>query len=180
MNVSLIINANEEFYIGKDGDLLYKIDEDLKRFKFITSLPNSYLFMGRSTWQSLPYKPLPNRKNVIFSRSLKYELEDKYKNNPNVMIQHDVDKVINHIIETGYNNDKNIFVIGGAELASSFMEIVDRVYLTLVHDDKKGDTYLNPCFLKQFKETYREKNYDEKSGLYYSFINYKRKENVNG
>lgn len=177
--LSLVINVNEEFYIGKDGDLLYHIKDDLSRFKWLTSVPNSYLFMGRATWESLKYKPLPNRKNVIFTRSHKYKVEDKYKNNLNVMVEYDVEKVINHIKETGYNGDKNIFIIGGAELASSFTEVIDRIYLTLVHDNTKGDTYLNPYFLKDFRITHREKHFDEESGLHYSFINYKRKEKVN-
>lgn len=179
MTVSIVVAVNEEWCIGDKGDLLYKIDDDLQRFKWLTSTPNSYVLMGRATWDSLPKKPLPNRNNLIFTRNTKYKLDDKYSNNPNVIVEFDIDKVVNHLSQTGNNNDKNIYVIGGAETIAQFAHIADRIHLSLVHDDKKGDTYLNPCFLKEFKKTSRFDEYDEKSGLYYSFINYKRKVSAN-
>lgn len=166
--ISIVVAVNEEFFIGKDNDLLYKISNDLKRFKEITSVPNSYVFMGSKTWNSLPRKPLPNRHNVVFSRNKKLKLEG-------AMVENDVDKVINHLTQTGNNDDKQIFVIGGAEIIGQFAPYADRVYLTMVHDDTVGDTYLNKCFLERFRKESVTKHYDEELELYYSYINYIKK-----
>ena len=178
MTISLIMCINERGCVGKDNDLLYYIEEDLKRFKKITSAHNSYVFMGEATWKSLPIKPLPNRINVIFSLDPHFELEDKYKGNRKIMIERDASRVINHLTETGHN-DKEYFVIGGAGLAKTFSHALDKAYLTIVHDDAEGDTYLDTSFLENFNEVSREKHYDEESGLHYSFVNYTRKDDEN-
>lgn len=169
--ISIIVCVNEAWYMGKNNDLMYHISNDLKRFKEITSVPNSYVFMGSKTWESLPRKPLPNRTNVVFTRNKKLVIDG-------VQIEHDVDKVINHLTQTGDTSDKKIFVIGGAEIIGQFAPYADRIYLTMVHDNAIGDTYLNNCFLKQFKEISREKHLDEKLNLEYSYINYIRKEGI--
>jgi dihydrofolate reductase len=58
--------ANEEGVIGDGNDLLWHIPEDLTFFKQVTL--DSTIIMGRKTWESLPYKPLRGRENVVISR----------------------------------------------------------------------------------------------------------------
>ena len=51
--------------IGKDNELLWHIPEDLKRFKRLTS--GNTVIMGKKTWESLPRRPLPGRKNIVLT-----------------------------------------------------------------------------------------------------------------
>ena len=67
MDIHLIWAQDENGGIGQDGKLPWHISEDLKNFKALTL--NSTIIMGRKTWDSLPIKPLPNRKNIILSRT---------------------------------------------------------------------------------------------------------------
>lgn len=177
--INLLVCVNEDFYIGKNNDLLYHISDDLKRFKWLTSSPNSYMLMGRSTFQSLP-RPFKDRTNVIFTRNKKFKVDKDIHNKYEILIEHDVKRVINHYTQTGYNDNKVLNVVGGSEIYSLFLPYVNRIYLTMVHDNKKGDTCFPSQELSNFTITYKEKHFDEEIGLYYSFINYKRKEDLNG
>ena len=61
--ISLIVAIAQNNAIGKDNDLLWHISEDLKYFKKITNAKT--VLMGRKTWESLPFKPLKNRINIV-------------------------------------------------------------------------------------------------------------------
>ena len=65
MDIELIWAQDQNGGIGKDGKLPWHISEDLQNFKKITS--GSPIIMGRKTWESLPFKPLPNRRNIVLS-----------------------------------------------------------------------------------------------------------------
>ena len=72
--ISAIVAVDENWGIGFNGELLEKIPEDMKHFKELTT--NSIVVMGRKTWDSLPIKPLPNRLNMVISRSPREVLGD--------------------------------------------------------------------------------------------------------
>ena len=65
MRIQLIWAQDKNGGIGKNGKLPWHISEDLKNFKKITK--NHPIIMGRVTWESLPFKPLPRRRNIILS-----------------------------------------------------------------------------------------------------------------
>ena len=67
MEIHLIWAQDYDGGIGKNGQLPWYIPEDLKNFKKITL--DSTIIMGRKTWDSLPFKPLPNRRNIVISRN---------------------------------------------------------------------------------------------------------------
>ena len=67
MEIHLIWAQDFNGGIGKDGRLPWHISEDLKNFKQITL--GSTIIMGRKTWDSLPFKPLPKRRNIVLSSS---------------------------------------------------------------------------------------------------------------
>ncbi len=67
MKIQLIWAQDKNGGIGKNGKLPWHISEDLKNFKKITT--KHPIIMGRITWESLPFKPLPNRRNIVLSRS---------------------------------------------------------------------------------------------------------------
>src|SRR5664280_3094297 len=63
--ISIIVAVSEDWGIGKDNELLWHISEDLKRFKKLTS--GNAVIMGKKTWESLPRRPLPGRKNIVLT-----------------------------------------------------------------------------------------------------------------
>ena len=68
MQIHLIWAQDQNGGIGKNGNLPWHIPEDLKNFKKITF--GSTIVMGRKTWDSLPIKPLPKRRNIILSNNV--------------------------------------------------------------------------------------------------------------
>ena len=73
MSVTLILAAAENGVIGKDGAIPWHISDDLKRFKALTM--DKTIVMGRKTWDSLPRKPLPGRRNIVVTRDEHWRAE---------------------------------------------------------------------------------------------------------
>ncbi len=76
-HIALVVARARNGVIGRDGDLPWKLRGDLQRFKAITQ--GKPCLMGRSTWESLPLRPLPGRLNLVLSRDLSYEEAGKAK-----------------------------------------------------------------------------------------------------
>ena len=74
--ISAIVAVDNSWGIGFNGDLLEHIPEDLKYFKELTS--GHCVMMGRKTWDSLPKKPLPNRKNIILTTQTNYDSQNEH------------------------------------------------------------------------------------------------------
>src|SRR5262245_57390493 len=118
--------------LGKDGDLLFKIPEDLKRFRTLTK--GHPVIMGRKTWESLPeaVRPLPGRANFVITRQLNYEA-------PGALVVDSIEEAIASAKIVGGNDE--MFIIGGGELYTLGLPLADRLYLTLVDDDAEGDVF---------------------------------------
>ena len=117
MDIHLIWAQDENGGIGQDGKLPWHISEDLKNFKALTV--NSTIIMGRKTWDSLPIKPLPNRKNIILSRTKRCN-EITYSSFEECM--HKIKK---------QDLDK-IFIIGGRSIYKLFFDYADYLHITNV------------------------------------------------
>ncbi|WP_238918535.1 dihydrofolate reductase [Clostridium sp. YIM B02555] len=161
LSISVAVANNN--VIGIDNKMPWHISEDLKRFKKITS--EKKMIMGRKAFESLP-GILPNREHIIVTRNKNYKVDsDK------VTIAHDLDSLIKEYSKC----DDEIFVIGGAEIYEHFLPYVDKIYLTTIDEDFKGDTFFPEVNYDEFKVEYKsEKFTDEKNGLHYTFIDYKR------
>lgn len=174
MSINIIAALNETHSIGKNGQLLYRIKKDLQRFKQLTQSnsghPNICL-MGKRTFEELP-KPLDKRLNVVLTTNKKYKAPKE------VIIESSFDKVINHYLESG-DQDKDLWICGGQSLYEQALPFADKVFITYIHDDKKGDTHFPFEQVKQqFKKIHSEEH--EENGLRFEFINYERKETANG
>ena len=127
--ISAIVAVDNNWGIGFNGDLLEHIPEDLKYFKELTS--GHCVMMGRKTWDSLPKKPLPNRKNYIISSSQPAILG-------NNIIRFQMDDAItflNYVWE-------DVFIIGGGVIYKELLPYCDRVYVTKIFKDHAEiDTY---------------------------------------
>jgi dihydrofolate reductase len=101
--------------IGKDGDLPWRLPDDLRWFKKITS--GHTIFMGRKTWDSLR-RPLPNRRNVVLSRTME------------AVEGMEVVRSLEELETIGLSGD--VFVIGGGELYAQLLGKCVELYLTTV------------------------------------------------
>jgi len=113
--------------IGKDGDLPWRISEDLKWFKRLT-LGNPIL-MGRVTMDSLG-RPLPKRRNVAISRSLREPTEG-------FELVESCDAALDLL-----KDEETIFIIGGGQIYREMIPQCDEVYLSYVFHPYEGDTHL--------------------------------------
>jgi len=128
MSIHLIWAQDKDGGIGKDGQLPWHISEDLKNFKSLTL--NTTVIMGRKTWDSLPIKPLPNRKNIILSKTTT-TTETTYKS-----FEECLDKINNQ------NLDK-IFIIGGRSIYQLFFKYATYLHITNI---QLIDTSINEFF----------------------------------
>ena len=133
--IHLIVAIGEDGSIGKNGDLIWKISEDLQNFKKMTI--GHPVIMGRKTWESLPKRPLPNRRNIVITRQNDFKAEG-------AEVVNSVEKAIESV------KGEEPFIIGGAEIYKAFMPFVTHFHLTKVFSTcKDADTFLTlPSDLK--------------------------------
>ncbi len=134
-----IIAISKNFAIGRDGKLPWHYSEDLKFFKR-TTLGN-VVVMGSTTWRSIG-KPLPERENIVLSRSTELELPD------GVLRMSSVDEVI----EFDEQDGRDVFVIGGASVYKAFADVIDRWIVTEIPETiDDADTFMPRDFLDEFE-----------------------------
>lgn len=115
MEVNIIVAAGKNGAIGRSGDLIWHISSDLKRFKVLTM--GHPIIMGRKTWESLPKRPLPGRRNIVVSHNHDYNAEGaEVAASPEEALK--------------MTDGKDVFIMGGAQLYNAFFPLATRVYLT--------------------------------------------------
>ena len=127
--ISLVVAASRNGVIGKDGGLPWHISSDLKLFKQITM--GKPVIMGRKTWDSLPRKPLPGRRNIVISRQTAQLVEG-------AAFVRSVDEAL-ALAQVGHPPE--IAVIGGGEIYRLFWPKANQIYLTEVDLEVEGDTF---------------------------------------
>jgi len=163
--ISIIVAVSEDWGIGKDNELLWHISEDLKRFKKLTS--GNTVIMGKKTWESLPRRPLPGRKNIVLT------------DDPNESIENSVTAYsINDALDK-CGPDEEIFIIGGGSIYRQFMTIADRLFITHVHKKAPADIYF-PEIDRSIWEIIEKEEFktDDDIGLPYTYVIYERKNRI--
>ena len=160
--ISIISAVAQNGAIGFENKLIYWLPNDLKRFKALTT--GNTIIMGRRTFESLPKGALPNRRNIVLSRSGK----------PEDFPGCELFQSLNEALEQ-CSKEEDVYIIGGHSVYKEAMPIADRLCLTLVHDTpEKADTFF-PDFSEGWKEVWREDHdIDEKHSQHYSFVDYVR------
>ena len=160
--LSIIVAKSINNAIGKDNKLLWKIPDDMKRFKEITT--GHTVIMGRKTFESIG-KVLPNRLNIILTRDSSYKIDD-----PNVKILGGVSDLEEYI-----NDENENFVIGGAMIYNLLMPYVTKMYVTEIDKDFEGDTVFSRINPDVWQEISREEGpQDEENDFKYEYVVYKR------
>ena len=109
---TIIVALTSDLAIGKDGDLLYHIPADMRRFRQLTT--GHTVIMGRKTFESLPSGPLPNRRNIIVSRRNDLEIQGA-----------EVAASLGEAIDLAEND--HIYIIGGAQIYEAAINVADRL-----------------------------------------------------
>ena len=140
--VSLVYAVSRNGVIGKDGGLPWHIPSDLKHFKAVTL--GKPVIMGRKTWESLPRKPVPGRRNLVISRNANYDADEA-----------DVVPSLEAAL-AATAGEAEVCVIGGAEIFRAALPLADKIYLTRVLADVAGDTIMPELSAKQWHEVERQ------------------------
>lgn len=128
--LSLIVAMTRDRVIGRDNDLPWKLSEDLKRFKRLTT--GKPVVMGRKTYASIG-RPLPNRLNIVVTRQMDFEA-------PGCTVAHSVGEALD-----AAGDVPEVMIIGGAELYQRALPHADRLFVTWVEGEVEGDTWF-PAF----------------------------------
>jgi dihydrofolate reductase len=129
--IRAILAHDSEWGIGKDNSLPWpKNSEDLKWFKECTT--GSTIMMGRNTWESLPFKPLPNRINAIVTSK-------RTKDTLGCVVA-DMEGMLDILPQL--KEQRDIWVIGGAQLLESMLPYIDEIWLNNVGGDYNCDIFL--------------------------------------
>ncbi|MGE3975738.1 MAG: dihydrofolate reductase [Bdellovibrionales bacterium] len=159
--ISHIAACSQNRVIGSDNKLPWNIPEDWKFFKEKTT--GHCLVMGRKTFESLG-KALPNRLNVVITR-------DKNFQAPDTVIFPSIELAIEFCKTQTEKYGNEIFIGGGGEIYKQTLPIADRVYLTVIHKDFKGDAFYPELPMDEFQEVERR---ERQEPIPFTFFTYDR------
>lgn len=148
--------------LGKDNELLWRIPDDMKRLREVTS--GHPLIMGRKTFDSIIAavgKPLPNRPHIVVTRDASWTHEG-------AIVAHSIEDAISRAKDL---DRQKVFIFGGAQIYTAALPYTDMLMLTIIDDAKEGDAYF-PAFDEFSKIIFREDR--EHEGLQYSWVDLTR------
>lgn len=162
--IVIIVACTRDFAIGRGGDLLYHISDDLKHFKALTM--GSPIIMGRKTFESFPKGALPGRRNIVVTRKSDYSA-------PGI----ETAKTLEEALAMCQTSPK-CFVIGGGQIYAQALPLATSIELTLIDSTvSDADTYFP--VLTSMEWSMPEKavfdRTDPKSGVCYTFLTLSRK-----
>ena len=164
--ISIIAAVAQNLAIGYDNKLLYWLPNDLKRFKALTT--GHTIIMGRRTFESLPKGALPNRRNVVLTRSQSIF--------PGAEVYPSLQDALDSCAP-----EEDVYIIGGASVYKEALPLADRLCLTEVQDTPTlADVFFPKFSHAEWKETWVEEHQpDERHTHHYRFVDYVRVSNSN-
>ncbi|MEL6110677.1 MAG: dihydrofolate reductase [Planctomycetota bacterium] len=124
--LTAVVAVTPSGVIGRDGDMPWRLRQDLRRFKSLTM--GGALVMGRKTYESIG-RPLPGRRTIVVTRQPEWKSDG-------VEVAPSPERAVECVGETAG------FVVGGAQIYEALLPKCDRVYLTRVWSSIEGDTRL--------------------------------------
>lgn len=171
-HIYLIVAADENMGIGKDGKMPWDLKEEMKYFTETTtktddSTRQNMVLMGRTTWEAIPenYRPLKNRVNVVLTMNPDYKAEG-------AKVMHSLDNALG----SADSGIEKIFIIGGGYVFKEFIndERLDGIYLTRINGDFECDTFF-PEIPDHFEDEVKLGGAEE-DNISYEFLYYGRKD----
>ena len=172
MDLAMIAAVAENRVIGKDGKIPWRLPEDMKRFKELTT--NHPVIMGRKTFESLPlkFRPLPNRLNVVLTNKSGYP-------SSGIFIVHSLVEALSNLrrkrfYEEGIDFD-SAYIIGGERLYREGLSLASRLEITEVHAEYEGDAFFPELDRNVWREVNREDHIEQIADRpKFSFVTYTR------
>lgn len=160
--IAIIAAIDKNNALGFKNRLLFYLPDDLKRFKALTT--GHTVVMGRKTFDSLPKGALPNRRNIVLSRSTRLEL-------PGVEVYASLEEALLHCA-----NNEQVFIMGGASVYKQAMPLADRLYMTEIDAEAaEADVYFPAIDHELWHETKRDvRRADDRHPCNYAFVDYER------
>lgn len=159
-----IVAVDNNWGIGKDGDLLVRLPGDMKYFKEKTI--GKVVVMGRTTFESLPgKKPLKDRENIVLSRNPDFEAEGCIK----CRSMGELFKVLEN-----YNMD-DVFIIGGEDIYRQFGPYCSSHLVTKINGTFDADKHFENLDRRSDLELVEESEVQNDNGVEYRFTEYRRK-----
>lgn len=159
MHITLIAAVAENRAIGLDNQLIYHIREDLRRFKSLTT--GHTVLMGRRTFESLPKGALPNRRNIVVSRTVTHlDGCDTYPS---------LEEALRHCAP-----EEQVFVIGGQTVYEQTLPLAHRLCMTeIAATPSRADAFFPPYdgWVKEAEERHEA---DEAHPHAFAFVDYVR------
>lgn len=174
MMLSIIVAIAENYAIGRKGDLLCHLPNDLRHFKQITA--GSTVIMGERTFFSLPKHPLPNRRNIVLTDQVgkTFDGAEAVYSIPEVMQR--IAAQPNELAQNDVSTSQEAFILGGGMVYRQFMPLADKLYITHIHhtfDD--ADTFFPEILPQEWKLISTERHEADESNPYaYTFAEYIR------
>lgn len=157
--LTIIVAVANDNAIGKNNGLLCHIPGDLKRFREITS--GHTVIMGKKTFESLPNRPLPNRRNMILTDIPGEQID-------NCVMAYSIEDVMNQL-ESGKEN----YIIGGGSVYRQFFSLADKLLITRVYKTFEADTFFPEVTENEWKLE-SEEIHDEHSEFRFSYQTWKK------
>lgn len=151
--------------IGKESKLPWHLPDDLAFFKSTTE--NNTIVMGRTTFEGMNKRPLPNRQTIVLTSDTTYQAEG-------VLVFHSKEEVLNYEKEF----EGITFITGGSNVYQQFLEECSVLYRTVIHAEFEGDAYFPTVNWDEWTMiNISEGLVDEKNPFKHSFETYQRKAN---
>ncbi len=143
MKISLIVAISKNYIIGDKGFMPWNIPGELNRFRDLTT--NNTIIMGRKTFESIGGTPLPNRRNIVISKTKDVTCD-------NCITVRSLEEALDLC-----KDENEVFIGGGGEVYTQCLPIADKIYLTIIDKYFEGDVSFPKIDLNQFKQTYEER-----------------------
>ena len=162
--ISIVAAVADDLSIGKNQDLLWRMPADMKFFRELTT--GHVVIMGRKTFESLPNGSLPNRKNIVLTRTPNADFKNCFSY-----------KSMQEALDSCKQEDE-AFIIGGSQLYQQALAVANKMYLTRVHAIfQDADAHFPEVDWSLWEETERRDfPADAKNPYSYSFCTYERKQ----
>lgn len=159
MTLNIIAAVAQNRAIGFQNKLLYHIKADMQRFRQLTT--GHTVIMGRKTFESLPGGALPDRRNIVLTRS-----QVKF---PGCETFNSLDEALAHCA-----NDDEVFVIGGESLYKQALPKADKLYMTEIESTPDNADAYFPDYSQGWVVTHSEEHETLKTHRRYRFVDYTR------
>lgn len=158
--ITLIAAIAQNRCIGSGNALPWHIPEDFAFFKRCTL--GRPVIMGRKTWESLPKKPLPKRRNIVLTRQKDFAVNGAQS----------ADSLQAALALCAA--DKEVMIIGGAEIYAAALPLATDMLLTEVYTHIDGDAFFPQWDKNAWLETGRAASFSEKENLRFDWVHYRR------